>query len=141
MGQIRQADIARELGISEMSVHRLRKAMHIGDQAISDHACAMIFTAAELQRAGLVTNRACELASRFSEEIRYVHGDLSRRAWLIFIECTKYDIILPALTGRHLQAVIDVHPMSIVMALHEFVARASERVAAMKTNIARKEAA
>ena len=141
MGQIRQADIARELGISEMSVHRLRKAMHIGDLALSDHSCLMIFTVAELQRAGLVTNRACELASRFSEEIRYVHGDLSRRAWLIFIESTKYDVIVPTLTGRHLEAVLDAHPMSIVLALHEFVARASERLASMKANLARKEAA
>lgn len=141
MAQIRQADIARELNVSEMTVHRLRKAMHIGELALSDQSCVMILTAAELQRAGLVTNRACELASRFSEEIRYVHGDLSRRAWLIFIDGTKYDITLPTLTGRHLEAVLDAHPMSIVMALHEFVARASERLAAMKANIARKEAA
>lgn len=141
MGQIRQADIARELDVSEMSVHRLRKSMHIGDLALSDQACVMILTAAELQHAGLVTNRACALVSRFSSEVRYAAGDNSRRAWLVFIEGTKYDIILPTLTSRHLEAVLDVHPMSIVLALHEFVARASERLAAMKANIARKEAA
>lgn len=133
MMTLSQRDLAHELGVTEMSVHRLKKAMFITETPLSDHAATMIVVAFELQKIGVNTSRACELISRFSSEIRYVAGGTDRRAWLVFVEEDKYDSIIPSIIGRHLEALVEAHPLCFVLPLHECVARAVERLATMKT--------
>jgi len=130
---VTQADLAAEIGCSVMTVSRIRRAMFLVDTRINDQAATMIFVAFELQKIGVNASRACELAARFASEIRYAAGGEDRRAWLTFIEDDRHDFVVPSLTGRHLEAVIAAHPLSIVLPLHECVARAVERLATMKS--------
>ncbi len=139
MKPVTQAELARMLDVSEMTIHRFRRALYISETRLSDHDVVMIFVAVELQKIGVNGTRSCELVARFASEIRYVSGGSDRRAWLTFVEDDRHDIIIPSVTHSHFESVLAANPLSIVLSLHECVARAVERLATLKT--ARRSAA
>jgi hypothetical protein len=112
--------------------------MNIHETRLDDTAAIMVFVAHELQRIGVNATRACELSARFAQEIHYAASAPGRHAWLAFIEEDRCDIVLAAITGRHLESIIEIHPLATVLPLHSCVARATERLATMT---ARKAAA
>lgn len=136
METLRQVDLARELGVSDMTIYRLRKATFIHGTTITDRHAVMIFTAFEMQRVGVNAERSCELASRFHSEILYASGGQDRRVWLTFVDDDKHDIVLAAITARQLEAHLATFPLSVTLALHECVQRAVERLSVMRARLA-----
>jgi len=141
METLRQVDLARELGVSDMTIYRLRKATFIHGTTITDRHAVMIFTAFEMQRVGVNAERSCELASRFHSEILYASGGQDRRVWLTFVDDDKHDIVLAAITARQLEAHLATFPLSVTLALHECVQRAVERLSVMRARLAGRAAA
>lgn len=124
---IRQADLARELDVSEMTVHRLLKALHRNGNPLTDLDATTVFASAELQALELTGPIAIDLLAEMSSEIRYVAADRSRRCWIVFIETARQSFRVSAISARHLESILDAHPLSLVLPLHEIVARAAER--------------
>lgn len=131
MEPLKQEVIAAELGCSVMTVSRMRKAMRIHETRLDDITAIMVFVAHELQRLGVNATRACELSAHFAQEVHYVASVPGRHAWLVFIEEERADLVLSAITGRHLESILETHPLAMTIPLHACVARATERLATM----------
>ncbi|MFC3076362.1 hypothetical protein [Shinella pollutisoli] len=129
---IRQADLARELDVSEMTVHRLLKALHRNGRPLTDLDATTVFASAELQALELSGPVAIDLLAEMSSEIRYVAGDQRRRCWIVFVETERQSFRVAAISARHLESILDAHPLSLVLPLHEVVARAAERLDALR---------
>ena len=138
---VRQSDLARALGTSEMSVHRLLKALHRNGRPLAVEDITLVFASTELQSLGLTCAVSIEMLTELKSEIRYVAKERSHRCWVIFVESDRYQFRRAALTTTHLQSLIDAHPLSLVLPLHEIVHRAQERLAAMKPRLTCAEAA
>uniref|UniRef100_UPI003671ADE1 hypothetical protein n=1 Tax=Rodentibacter caecimuris TaxID=1796644 RepID=UPI003671ADE1 len=75
---------------------------------------------------------AIDLLAEMSSEIRYVAGDQRRRCWIVFVETERQSFRVAAISARHLESILDAHPLSLVLPLHEVVARAAERLDALR---------
>lgn len=135
---VRQADLARELNVSEMTIHRAAKAIHRSGKPLSDLDAIAILAMSTLQTLGLAPHVSAALVSEFPQELRYVAGDPSHRCWIVFIDRDDVSFRLASISTTHLEAILSVHPLSLVLPLHDVVAKASARLDALKT---RKEAA
>lgn len=136
---IRQADLAREFGVSSMTIHRALKPFGRNGHRLTEADALLLFTLSELQTIGFSWNVAAELMAEFPDEHRFVAGDSARRCWITFVEQDDVSFRLASLNERHLMSVLDALPMvAVTLPLHRVVAGAQRRLAALKT---RKEAA
>lgn len=133
MRRICQADLARELGCGEMTLHRIAKAMGCNGQPLSDLDATMILVHSELAKLQRLDWSACiKIVAELSAEIRYVAADRTRHCWLAFIENEHGNHRLVAHTARHLESLLGAFPFSAVLAVHELVGRAVERLGALQ---------
>ncbi len=127
-----QADLAREIQTSEMSIHRALKAMHRTGKPLTDLDAIAVLAVAELQSLKLTGTMAARLLSEMWSELRFVTGSPENRCWIVFVENDRHSFRLTAMTTRHLQNLLESHPLSLVLPLHEIAARASDRLETLK---------
>lgn len=136
---IRQADLAREFGVSPMTIHRALKPFGRNGHRLTEADVILLFTIAELQTIGFAWHVASELMAEFPDELRFVADDSARRCWITFVEQDDVRFRLASLNEKHLMSVLDALPMvAVTLPLHRVVAGAQRRLVALK---ARKEAA
>lgn len=129
---IRQADLARELATSEMTVSRLLRGLYRDSQELTELDCIKVFAAVELQRHGLGRSAALELLNELSGEMKFVAQNGKNRSWVVMIENGNRSFPMPAVSPAHLDSLLSVRPMSRVIALHHVASQASERLASLK---------
>lgn len=135
---IRQADLARELATSEMTISRLLRGLYRDSQELTGLDCVKVFATLELQRHGLSRSVALELVNDLGSEFRYVAQHSKNRCWAVMIKNGNQSFPMPAVSPAHLDSILSVRPMSRVIALHHIASQAAERLASLK---AAKEAA
>ncbi len=129
MTTLKQADIAREFGISQMTVSRVLKALRRNGQPLTETDAIMALTCVELQALDKLNGAASiRLIAEISDEIRYLAANRSRRCWVVFVENEHGSFRLTAHTAHHLESLLDAFPLSLVLPLHEVVGRALERL-------------
>lgn len=138
---IRQAHLARELDVSEITVHRSLKALYRDGEKLSDMDAITVFAVPELRDRDFTFAAATTLLSELSEEIRYVIASSEHRCWVVFINTERASFSKSAITFRHLEALINAHPPCIVLALHEIILRGEEQLKRLKARLANKDAA
>ncbi len=129
---IRQADLARELATSEMTVSRLLRGLYRDSQELTELDCIRVFATVELQRHGLPRSAALELVNELASEFRYVAQNSKNRCWAVMIKNGNRSFPMPAVAPAHLDSLLSVRPMSRVIALHHIASQASERLASLK---------
>ncbi|WP_411905979.1 hypothetical protein [Rhizobium mayense] len=141
MQRISQADLARELGCGEMTLHRIAKAMSCNGQPLSDLDAVMILVHSELAKLQRLDWSDCiRVVAELEYEIRYVTADPNRRCWLVFVENEHGSHRLTAHTVRHLESLLTAFPLSSVLAVHELVGRAAERLDELRATKTREAA-
>ncbi len=134
-----QADVARSVAFGEMTVGRVLKALDRSGRPFTAEDAQAVFMVSELQSLKMTAAAGASLLGEFSAELRFVVKNASNRCWLAFVETPKGgSSVIACLSSRQLESVLDAHPFTQVLALHELAARAGERVAALE---AAKEAA
>lgn len=136
-----QAGLARELGTSEMSMHRLLKTLGRAGKPLSDIDVLSVLIVGEMQDLDVKAYRAAEILADLSAEIRHVATSPDRRCWIVFVETPERDFRLAPTSRSHLESIIDTFPLSAVLPLHRLAASAAERLAGMKARLVAKEAA
>lgn len=129
---VTQAELARELNVAEMTIHRALKALYRHGRPLTDLDAVAVFAAAELQTFKLSARVATGLLSDMESEVRYVASCSTHRCWIVFAETERAKFLLPAIGARHLESILDAHPLSRVLSLHEVIARAAERLEVLK---------
>ncbi|MGI2031401.1 hypothetical protein ACRQ1B_03310 [Rhizobium panacihumi] len=138
---IRQADLARELEVSEMTVHRVLKTLHRNGQPLTELDAILVFTCAELQALErLNAPTSLRIIGEVADEIRYVAADRKRRCWVVFVENANGSFRLPALSAAHYEALLCAFPLSLVLPLHQVVSRAVERLDGLQAKLSREAA-
>lgn len=133
MVEVRQKDLADEMGISTATVSRIATSLYRERSLLTDTDAIKILAVQELQSAGFSTPVACELLIEADSEIRYLIGNPERRAWLVFAEHGERSFRIAALNERHLAALVDAVGMSVTFPLHHAVAAAQARLDRVKT--------
>lgn len=125
---IRQADVARELQVSEMTTSRAAKALACDTRPLSDFDAFRLLFAAELQNVGLAPHLVFDLLAEFRHETLFVYKYADRRAWLVFVDTEKARFHTTAMSETHLAALCDLFPMALTCPLHTLAARAPSRL-------------
>ena len=141
MSTFSQAALARELGISEMSAHRLLKTLGRAGKPLTDLDVLAVLVIGEMQDLDIKAYRAAEILADLSAEIRHVATSPDRRCWIVFVETDHGDFRLAPTSRSHLEAIIDSFPLAVILPLHRLAASAGECLAGMKARLSLKEAA
>lgn len=141
MSVFSQAALARELGTSEMSAHRVLKTLGRAGKPLSDIDVLSVLIVGEMQDLDVKAYRAAEILADLSAEIRHVATAPERRCWIVFVETAERNFQLAPTSRAHLESILDAFPLSIVLPLHRLAASAAERLAGMKARISLKVAA
>ena len=130
---IRQADIARALNVSPMTVSRAVKALGREGEELTEYDAMRVLIAAELQEIGLAPYVSMKLLSEFSGEVRYIVSDLSRRVcWITFINGERSEFRLASLSPEHFLRTLARFRLALVVPLHELAQRAAQRLASIQ---------
>lgn len=129
---ITQADLARASKFSPATVGRVLNIFGRLKGPLDDFAALVVLTVDELMDAGLNGVVAASLLREFSADLRHVANASENRAWILFIADPVRDFRRAAINLRHLEALINAHPLANVLALHDFVGRAGERLAKLR---------
>ena len=131
---LRQSDIARLVGTGDMDVSRIVSALCIESRPLVDFDALRILTVIEARDLGMTTPVACELVLGLHAEMRHCSMCPDRRCWVVFCRRDgEPEFHMSCTSQRHLEAVLATFPLSLVLPLHEIVARAKERLTALKT--------
>ncbi|NSZ19323.1 hypothetical protein [Agrobacterium vitis] len=134
---LRQVEIARETGLSEMTICRRLRALDRTNSAICDFDAVAVFASQDLESAGMPGHTAIDLLAEFSSELRWLTAKPSRQCWLVFAQSERAQFTAAAISASHLASLVAAFPMSRVLPLHEIVHRAQERLIAVKAHLAR----
>ncbi|MET3659985.1 hypothetical protein [Aquamicrobium ahrensii] len=133
-----QAEIARTMGTSEMQISRLARALYRERLPLSDLDALKILAVPEVMAAGFTTSVAVELLVKFASEVSYLSADPERRCWIAFCIHNEDDdeVQLSALKAHRLQSIIDSHPVSLILPMHNVVAAARAELNRIKNRSA-----
>lgn len=129
---ITQADLARSSNLSAASVGRVLNIFGRLKGPLTDLNALAVLTVAELMAVGLNGVVASTLLRELSADFRHVANAPENRAWVLFVADPVRDFRRVAINFRHLEALINTHPLANILALHDFVGRAGERLAKLK---------
>lgn len=127
-----QNDIARHLDVSAMTVSRAVKSLGRSGEQLTEDAALLLLTAGELTALGLAWAVALDLVSKFSDTVAFLAVDPSvRQGWILFVEKGETRFQVAAVSRNHLAAILEAHPLSLVLALHRPVEDAAEHLRAL----------
>lgn len=130
-----QAALARELGVSEMTMHRLLKTLGRNGARLTDVDVLTVLIVGEMQDLDIQAHRAIHLLAALGDEIRYVAASPARRCWIVFCDSGPRSFELTAMSRAHLESILDAFPLSITLPLHQLAAQAQERLDGMKARL------
>lgn len=139
--KLSQCDLAIEIGVSEPTITRYRKALHRSGQPLTELDAVRVLAIPELQAAGFTSTVAAEILIESASEVAFLHGHPSRKAWMLFIETEAQSFRLTSISERHLLALLDAFPLALVLPLHRVVNAASDRLERLLARNARRAAA
>ncbi|MDO5896547.1 hypothetical protein [Agrobacterium sp. Azo12] len=138
---IRQADLARETGLSEMTISRRLRALDSVGKPLAEIDILSVLVSHEAETAGLHGHEAAKILSEFSSELRWLTAGSSRKVWLVLGSSKDANFTAAAMTQAHLDSLVSAFPRAQVLPLHALLQRARQRYASMTKHLNRREAA
>lgn len=140
MYAITGAAIARETGLSPMTIHRRLRMLDRLDGRPTEMDALLVVVSQEAEIAGLSRAQSIEMLADHHQTLRWLAGSVARQAWLVSSMRDKTAFSAVAVSQAHLQSLIEGLHKPTVVALHLLVSRARRRVAALSARV-RSEAA
>lgn len=141
MHSISQAAIARETGLSPMTVHRRLQMLDRTDGRPTELDALLVIASQEGEISGLTRTQAIDMLADHHSTLRWLAGSAARQAWLVSYERGKLGFSSVAMSDGQLQSLLESLPNARALPLHTLVARARRRVATMNQRLSRREAA
>lgn len=143
MESLNQREIARAVGSSPATVTRLLRALYREAMPPSRLDALKCIAVPEIMAVGFSSSLAVQILVEHDAEVRYLADDPARKCWIAF--CIRDElgaaIQLSALKSRHLEAIIDAFPLSLILPLHNVIAAAVAKLDAAQLEKARRSAA
>lgn len=140
MHALTQAAIARETGLSPMTVHRRLQMLDRTDGRPTELDALLVIASQEAEISGLARTQAIEMLADHHNTLRWLAGSAARQAWLVSYERGKLAFSSVAMSDGQLQSLLESLPNARALPLHTLVARARRRVAAMTARLNREAA-
>lgn len=101
--------------------------MHISHR-LDDETAMMVLVVDDLRSYGFTGPVAARIVGEMRSYIQYASSNPSHQAWVAFFDFEGKQHCVAAISTTHLAAVMTSNPVCLVLALHELVTRAAERL-------------
>ncbi|WLS07175.1 hypothetical protein Q9314_13360 [Shinella sumterensis] len=128
---INQMDLAAACGVSQSNISEWLQTMHASHR-VDDEAALLALTVAQLRLHGFTGPVAARLVGEMRKYIEFAAIKTSNQAWAAFFDFEGRQHCVAAVSTTNLAAIMASKPVCLVIALHELVARAAERLEELK---------
>lgn len=134
MEPVTQADLARVMDVSEMTVSRITRALSRSSLPLSDKDAVKALAVKKLARFGFTLSVGMELLGEFETELDYLFNDSDNRFWIVFVEREDKSFRVPAISIRYLESLLEAVGMALVIPVHIVIADARGQLALLKAS-------